>query len=382
MILSIIIPTKNRYYTLFSLVETLLSFDIPEMEILIQDNSDDNTEALNFIQKQSAHSNLKYFYESDRLSVIENSDRAVLNSTGDYICFIGDDDGVMSYIIQVVKWMKRNNVRALKAFKPDYYWPNQKSNFLSRDTSGNLRLKGFKYEVIKRSTKAGLIDTLKKGGTSLNLLPCLYHGIVERDVLNKIYELCATFFPGPSPDMSNAVALTQIIKDYVYVGFPVVISGKNTQSTGGQGVLHQHISRIEDVSHLPNKTSEEWSRKIPKYWTGPTIWAESVIKAVESCDNSDVLKDFNYDYLYATIDIFHGGFRDEIFNEFSYKKYNMNYYLSYFKILSNRVRFFINNRFDNRITKYNNVKDIGHAIELINKQVSQKTLSLILESAK
>ena len=45
-LLSIVVPTKNRYYYLLKLIELVESIGSPELELVIQDNSDDNDEFL------------------------------------------------------------------------------------------------------------------------------------------------------------------------------------------------------------------------------------------------------------------------------------------------------------------------------------------------
>lgn len=367
MLLSIIIPTKNRYTTLFSVVDMILSFDLnDDIEIVIQDNSDDNKEALDFTAQRVNYSNLKYFHSSENLSVIGNSDKAVLNSTGEFVCFIGDDDGVIPNIVEVTKWMKANNYKALKSYKPSYYWPNQKSNYLSNDTSGVFKYKKWKensFKIIK--TNEALDFTLKHGGVSIKLLPCLYHGIVERKILNLIYHKANTFFPGPSPDMANAVALTQVIDSYVFVKYPVVISGKSINSGGGLGVLHQHVARIEDMGHLPKETSTNWDKRIPKYWTGPTIWAESVIKALEIFQNKEAVKKLNFEYLYAYLDVFYKKQSKEIFKGFVINK-SLKFSKLKCDIFILRIRVFILNRIGS-VKQVNNLKNIQSAVEFVSK---------------
>jgi len=338
-LLSIIIPTKNRYTTLLPLLDALCSFESENFEIVIQDNSDINEEILNYLESNK-DVRINYFYCSDKLSIIDNSDLAVNHTIGEYICFIGDDDGVMPYIVDVVEWMKQNGIKALKSFKPNYYWPDQKSNYLSNNTTGILTISKFDYQYKIITSKTALDYTLQKGGTTMKMLPCLYHGIVQRETLNKIYSNCGTYFPGPSPDMANAIALTQFTSDYIYVDFPVVISGKSKNSGGGLGVLHKHIDKIEDMSHLPKNTARDWNDKIPKYWTGPTIWAESVLKALENCGNVKALNQFNFFYLYAAIIVFNGKHKKEIFKDFQYKTHTLSFYRSYVNIFMNRVQFF------------------------------------------
>lgn len=364
MILSIIIPTKNRYTTLFSVVDMILSFNLNEdIEIVIQDNSEINNEALDFIEKRANYKNLKYYYSSESLSVIENSDKAVLNSNGEYVCFIGDDDGVMPNIVEVVQWMKTNDYKALKSYKPNYFWPNQKSNYLSNDTSGVLQYKKWSNEYKVINTQEALDYTLRKGGVTIQMLPCLYHGIVERKTLDKIFSLANTYFPGPSPDMANAIALTQVIDQFVYVDYPVIISGKSTKSTGGAGVLHQHVAKIEDVKHLPKDTSSKWDVRIPKYWTGPTIWCESVVKVLEVFNNQKAIDKLKFEYLYAYLFVFHNKQVNQIFNNFNFKK-SITFYTMQLKIFMYRVKVFIKNR-SSSVVKVTNVENINNSLRFL-----------------
>lgn len=373
-LLSIIIPTKNRYSTLLPLLDALCSFDSDNFEIVIQDNSEKNDLILNYLATKK-DIRLKYFHSSDRLSVIDNSDLAVSNTVGEFICFIGDDDGVMPYIVDVVKWMKENEIKALKALKPNYYWPDQKSNYLSSDTSGNLKFKGFRYTIKQISSPKALEFTLSKGGTSMDMLPCLYHGIVEKNVLEAIFEKCNTYFPGPSPDMANGIALTKFISEYTYVDFPVVISGKSVNSTGGQGVLHKHVARIEDVAHLPKNTADQWSKEIPKFWTGPTIWAESVLKALQNCGDTVSVRDFRFSYLYASILLFNFNIRKQIFKDFDRNLYSLGFCKDFVFLFVNRSKIFITNRISKKlVNNRKDVKTIGDCIAILNDEINVKSL--------
>jgi hypothetical protein len=366
MILSIIIPTKNRYTTLFHVVDTILSFNLnDDIEIVIQDNSDDNNEALLFVKNRLSFPNLKYFYSSENLSQTGNSDIAVSNSSGDYVCFIGDDDCVLSNIVEVTKWMKMNNYRALKSYKPNYFWPDQKSTYLSSNTSGVLKYEKWKTNSFKEiKTDDALAFTLEHGGVSMKMLPCLYHGIVQRQTLDIIFQKAGSFFPGPSPDMANAIALTQILDSFIFINYPVVISGKSIKSIGGSGVLHQHVAKIEEVKHLPKETSLNWDQRIPKYWTGPTIWAESMIKVLELFENQEALKKINFKYLYAHLLVFNKKHANEIFNNFALNKSSLSKLK--FKIFLNRLTIFIKNRIG-VVKQFNGIKDIKSAIEILEK---------------
>lgn len=372
-LLTVIIPTKNRYSTLFSLIDTLLSFNLQNFEILVQDNSDDNTAAISFFENKISK-NLKYYYNSQKLSVIENSDLAVENSTGEYICFIGDDDGVMPYILNVVRWMKKNSIEAVKGYKPNYSWPGLQISYLEDDTSGVLRYKTWENKIRTVNCEKELNKALSKGGSDLSMLPCVYHGIVSKKALNKVYAKTGSYFPGPSPDMANAIALCLYLDNFSFLSVPIVISGKSSKSAGGKGVLHKHISRIEDVEHLPDTTKKDWSDKIPKYWTGPTIWCESVVKSLVACGESSRLENIDFSYLYAELFVFEFKNRKQIFNDFAYNIYTFSFLMNFCRIFSKRVFKFFSNRLKIKTKTVTNVKNIGQAVLVLEKNFYKKEM--------
>ena len=66
-LLSIVIPTKNRYFTLINLVEKLLTWDNDDYEVVVQDNSEDNSDIIDFLKKYENNKNLRYFHNPIQL---------------------------------------------------------------------------------------------------------------------------------------------------------------------------------------------------------------------------------------------------------------------------------------------------------------------------
>jgi len=373
-LLSIIIPTKNRYTTLLPLLDYLSSISSDSLEIVIQDNSDCNKPIIAYFKKKK-DSRISYYHTTEKLSQTGNSDQAVLKAKGQYICFIGDDDGVMPYISDVAGWMKRECIDVVKSYKPYYSWPGLQSTYMDKDKTGVLKLKRFKYSISEVDLDEVLDDNLVKGGTEINKLPCLYHGIASKKTLNKIYNKTGSYFPGPSPDMANAIAMCFFAEKFVYTPFPIIISGQSSNSIGGKGVLHQHVAKIEDVNHLPKNTKANWSSKIPKYWTGPTVWAESVVKSLIACGQENKLKKFNYNSLYARLVVFNFRQRKLLFSGFKFNVLNFNFMYNVIKLFSYRVyTFFLNRTGLNRIKSYTNLKTIGDAVAIIDAMVEDNKL--------
>ena len=209
-LLSIIIPTKNRYSTLFEVI-TFFIKNISEknIEFIIQDNSDDNSEAVIFFN-ELADSRIKYFHTHDKLSIVENTIKSIENSSGEFISFIGDDDFISPKIMHFVNVMKENNMDCL-IYNPAYFWWGS-LNF--KKTNHYFQPNAFwnplnQNEVFKEIISNEALDTfLESGAAFFSSLPKLYHGIIKKDILYKIKDKTGTFLPGSSPDIAFSIAIS------------------------------------------------------------------------------------------------------------------------------------------------------------------------------
>ena len=100
--LSIIIPTKNRQRYCLAAVKQILSLGMRDFEICVQDNSDENTLEQE-ITSLGSHL-VKYNYHKGVLSFVDNFSEAVSLCSGKYACMIGDDDGLLSSIENIVEY--------------------------------------------------------------------------------------------------------------------------------------------------------------------------------------------------------------------------------------------------------------------------------------
>ena len=149
---------------------------------------------------------------------------AILHSTGEYVCLIGDDDGITRYAIDATRWMKEKGYGILKSSFSILKWPSYHSP-KHYDVSGCVLFNDCTCSYTLRDCKESLSRLLETGIDNLASMPKVYNGIVRRDILYRIYNKCNTFFPGPSPDMANAVALAVLEDSFVYVDFPIIIGG-------------------------------------------------------------------------------------------------------------------------------------------------------------
>lgn len=321
-ILSIVVPTKNRYKYLYHLLRLAEDLDTRCVEVIIQDNSTDNSEILSYLEKYSKPW-IKYYYFEKSISMTENCDKAILNSQGEYICFIGDDDGFCLDIIDAVSYMKSHNIDVLLSSKTFYNWPDYSDNSVFDITEALVYRKG-NGKLTKINPLKELQKCISNGFDGLYNMPKAYQALVSRSIMNKVWERYNTFFPGPSPDMANAVALSLLNPVSYYWDGPLVYSGQSKSVGGGERLLDNNkLKRLTEVPIMPANVLDRWDMKIPAYWCADSIWPQSAIQALNSYSTHKI----NYEKILARFIFYHSSYYGEC------KKLSSNHFILHFEIL-------------------------------------------------
>lgn len=360
-LLSVVVPTKNRYTYLYNLIELIQSFRSKEIELCISDNSDNNKPILDFLNESNNKEWVVYKHFSEQLSMSENSDNAILLSSGEYVCFIGDDDGIIPEIIEVVKQLKEEGAEAILANNPTYNWPDYfddkaKSRIFYSQPSGTIRILDSKKELER---------VISGGFRGLAGMPKVYHGIVKRSVLDKLYNKLGTFSPGGSPDIATAVSLSLIVDKVFYVDSPLIINGQSKHVGGGERALKGNLPKLEDVPFLPKSIVRDWNPRIPDIWCSDTIWPQSAIYALTAMGYNGV-KVIDYDALLAFFFVNHGRYYHQYKHLASnLKRVNMLIFYRKLRGLARRIKNKLTNH-DGRLIK-NNVTTINEAAILMSE---------------
>jgi hypothetical protein len=383
-LISIVVPSKNRHYYLKFLIKYFNSIQSDKIELIIHDNSDSDLHIdFEIFLNSLKDSRIKYFYSSEELSVIENCDCAISKARGEYISMIGDDDVFSKYIIEYAEKFKEYNLDAVLPIKSFYTWPDVKPRLYKEKFSGILRTSNFNFKRTKIDVKKELEKVMLTGGTEILNLPRIYHGILKRTVLEKIFDKTNTYFPGPSPDMANAIAACKFINNFEIIDVPLLISGHSILSTGGQGAEGQHYGEIIKIKHLPKNTASMWSKEVPFYWSVYTIYAESVIQALKRTGMEDSFKKFNFQYLMANCLVFDTNYRDRVYQVYQNKNifYKVKIYYYFIKIWIKRLNFhfkinynlMIGNRF--KLNKKMVNKENIYAVAIYNDELIGETVN-------
>ncbi len=245
-LLSIVIPTRDRAaYIAASVATALQSSDAP-IEVLVLDNAsvDGTQEIVGAIKNPR----VRYSRCEQRLSMRDNFERGLGLARGDFIGFIGDDDGILGGTpATVLKLFENVEIQAVAAARAHYYWPDlvgsrRGSALLPRGAGVELRE--------SRSQLRTLLET-----SDYYRLPCIYHGFVRRSLIERNSK--HRFFLSSQVDIYSAIALSMAGVTFAFSHAPLVINGGSSRSNGashfggGTGEERNKWKQEDDLGFLP-----------------------------------------------------------------------------------------------------------------------------------
>ena len=195
---SVLLPTRNGGKYLKSCIESVLSQDYKDMELIVFDNANtDNTAEV--VNSYSNDKRLKYYRIDSVVSVTDNWNNALKKSSGDYVLMMGDDDFLLpGYFDTLDKTIKENDFPdGISYFGYSFIYPDAVDN-----TVGYYSDPHYDYEkklidsgkTTKNQLKSIVYDMFKfKNRVPLNTLPHIW----SRKVINRVD---GELFRPPYPD--------------------------------------------------------------------------------------------------------------------------------------------------------------------------------------
>lgn len=294
-LLSVVVPTRNRERYAQSAIESILAIDDPRLELVVQDNGD-SLELESWVMARRPDRRLRYNHTKEPLSFIHNFDRAAGLANGEYLCFIGDDDGVNPEILEAASWAKDLHLDAV-AIRPSahFLWPGAAfpATLLTPPTDSVLSLPEFDSSLRFADPEAEMMALMRAGGLYYldSDLPKLYHGLVHRRCLAAIHARTGSFFGGLSPDTFASLAVACVAEGVAVVDYPLTISGSCPVSGSIlEGVRKEHSKALEDAPHLRHRGEYQWCALVPRVYTVESLWVESSIAALEAMGRDDLIR--------------------------------------------------------------------------------------------
>jgi glycosyltransferase involved in cell wall biosynthesis len=270
---SIIVPTLNRCETLVETLKTITNQNYDDFELIISDNfSNDNTKNI-CSDLKSKFSYVKYINPGKTLSMSKHWEFALNHAQGEYVAFIGDDDGMVSNCLSKSYSIlqKYNQPNALASLNCEYHWPSSPLPFHS-----NIGRYPLSKNIYICDTSE-YINKVKNFQLSYRNLPVIYNGLVHRKIIAKIKEKSGSFFKSCIPDVYSGIAVASQTESYIFSDEPLFIYGVSGYSNGATASGSLSTNKkffLED--------SIPFHKKIPFCISIPMLVAESIYQCIDA----------------------------------------------------------------------------------------------------
>lgn len=297
IILSILIPTKDRYDVLEKCLESFLLLPkILRFEIVVFDSSNSRK---NLDLSKYGDLDIKYIhYEISGFCATFSKALEYIN--GVYVCIIGDDDTILPGLLDMAKWADDNMIDSVtSSSSAGYIWPGVFRILLGDRDSDRLMVRYFSGNMKYIDAKRELKNVISSGFQDFNLLPKIYHGLVKTDNMHKVKQMYGDFFIGSSPDISASIALVDFCVRHIYIDYPLTLPGSSVKSGAGSSLSGKHFADLEDSPLAP--FFSKWPKFILPIYTVQTMWAFSGTYVVERGPHTNLMKFFSKEKLIASI---------------------------------------------------------------------------------
>lgn len=394
-LLSIIIPTRNRENYAYAAAIQILESTNDDVQVVLQDNSDSALLIDKFKDSGYLH-RIKYNHSSGILSFVDNFSKGVEEADGEYLCMIGDDDGINPEIVDFVYWAKSKNIEAISPeIRLNYIWPNTGISYYKKDT-GNLMIVKFDLKYNYYDTRKEIEKLLSSGGQNYlqyNLVK-IYHGIVTKAAMEKVKTITGRYFGGLSPDIYSSVALSLVIDKVLKIDYPLTIPGVCRKSGSGHSSTGRHHGKLEDAPQLVGHVNYKWSSLVPRFYSVETLWADSALASLKEMKREDLVDKFDVAALSAYCFYEHKEFND--FTTVNYSNYCNQRHLNsiekkiflYMGYIKGPCKDLLNKlygkftRSSDAVRKFDGIKDILEAEKILKNYLKQKELSIEIVISK
>jgi glycosyltransferase involved in cell wall biosynthesis len=314
-VVSVIIPTHERAKYAIPTIRLMLSLHC-DIEVVVCDSSSEDRITPE-LRGTTNLSRLRLIRPGKVLSIVDNFNTALAAATGKYLTIIGDDDFVSEDIVTVANWAEKNQIDSIKfSFPTCYYWPDFHHKTRGNFFAGTLRTRPFTGKVIQHDAKAASLNALANFGRGVMEMPRAYAGLVSMDLVKRIQQKYGALFGGVSPDIYSSFLISQEARKCVYIDYPIIIPGSSGLSAAGQSANGKHVGKLRDNAHIRPFNDLEWHPLIPEFYSVPTVWSFSLLKAVEK--HGEHIDYVNFPSLYLKCLLFHNSYSSETLKSIRY----------------------------------------------------------------
>ena len=244
---TLVIPTRNRQRYCLEAIQSAVDAERPDLQIIVADNSDD-AEALPAALEAAGLRERVELLESARevLSMRRNWERTVPRIRGEWVTYIGDDDGVLKQGYALLDLLIARFAFNAFTWRPLYYkwpcFPDVDRNTIDFAAFGLQARITATAEILRISREW---DTREKWPISG---PAVYHGATHVSVIEAALARFGEYFLNYVVDYASGVTNCLFVDHVMHVSWPATIMGacgaSNTAGLTASGAAKAKIDQF------------------------------------------------------------------------------------------------------------------------------------------
>jgi len=226
MKISVIIPTiSGRTAYLEQCLRTCISQDSEDLEILVSDNSPGDAEET---VRALSDKRIKYIRPNEYMPMSMHWDYCLTHASGDYVCFIGDDDGLMPKCIENLQNIIREcGPLPIHHSMANYFW----ADFPEPNKRNSIHIFHDHHDRLDSIKCTDHLNLLCSGRAQYIDGPMLYHCFIPKKLIDRIRS-DGRCFHRSAPDVYSAVAIAANCESFISTGQFLTIFGQAAKANG------------------------------------------------------------------------------------------------------------------------------------------------------
>ncbi|MDA1280202.1 MAG: glycosyltransferase family A protein [Chloroflexi bacterium] len=227
---SIVIPTRSRSRYLKYALQSCLTQQFDDYEIVVSDNN--STDDTAKVTREMATERVRYVHTGRDLSCTDSFEFGVSQARGEYVLLLADDEAYKPTALKRLKTViDRTDTKVVSFGRTSYIYPSPDG-----ETGNTLLVRPFTGRVARLSAEA-----LLKLAFSLRQFEEYYFGralplsvktAVRRDVIDAIVKQVGCFQLPPTPDWSSAMMILAHVPNLVLLDEHLNVAGLVPESQG------------------------------------------------------------------------------------------------------------------------------------------------------
>lgn len=306
---SIIIPTYNGLQYLSTCIDTIISQKYDDYEIIVSDDHSIDGTAEYIDSLSSTH--IRAFHCPEKVSMAEHWEWALSHATGEWLIFVGQDDGLQAYFFTLCDKLtaiaKKKKIRSIMSQRAYFFWPGCEEIYhdkaLIYHAKKKVKINNVFIEQFK--TICGIQEYF--------VLPEMYTtSVFHKSLLSEVKEKQKgkVFITHPQ-DANLAAIVCSLEKKYLYSDIPLGWVGSSPKSAGmaivskdkEQNVLKQdYLTKTRHSNLLYSKKIGQFSfASITLYFWGALLATQNLRNRRKSFIDTKLVKLLIFSAVYREI---------------------------------------------------------------------------------